>query len=120
MMRTLVGVAESRHVLGLVGSPCGVLFVAGKEAGGAMSVDTGSGADAGVAWATPSLADSASRGGLRPLPAPRGFLGFGGRRRSGWVLGISEVRGPAAAMRRDALFRRLLLVADVVAIVGAF
>jgi exopolysaccharide biosynthesis polyprenyl glycosylphosphotransferase len=85
-----------------------------------MSVDTGSGADAGVAWATPSLADSASRGGLRPLPAPRGFLGFGGRRRSGWVSGISEVRGPAAAMRRDALFRRLLLVADVVAIVGAF
>ncbi|HTD08303.1 MAG TPA: exopolysaccharide biosynthesis polyprenyl glycosylphosphotransferase, partial [Solirubrobacteraceae bacterium] len=34
--------------------------------------------------------------------------------------GIAEVRGPAACMRRDALFRRLLVVADVVAIVGAF
>src|ERR1700733_2055473 len=32
----------------------------------------------------------------------------------------AEVRGPAACLRRDALFRRLLLVADVVAIVGAF
>lgn len=35
-------------------------------------------------------------------------------------LGIAEVRGPAACMRRDSLFRRLLVVADVVAIVGAF
>ncbi|MBA3809357.1 MAG: exopolysaccharide biosynthesis polyprenyl glycosylphosphotransferase [Solirubrobacterales bacterium] len=35
-------------------------------------------------------------------------------------MGIAEVRGPAASMRRDALFRRLLVVADVVAIVGAF
>ncbi len=34
--------------------------------------------------------------------------------------GISEVRGPAACMRRDALFRRLLVAADVVALVGAF
>jgi exopolysaccharide biosynthesis polyprenyl glycosylphosphotransferase len=34
--------------------------------------------------------------------------------------GIAEVRGPAASMRRDALFRRLLLAADVVALVGAF
>ena len=34
--------------------------------------------------------------------------------------GIAEVRGPAACMRRDALFRRMLLVADVLAIVGAF
>jgi exopolysaccharide biosynthesis polyprenyl glycosylphosphotransferase len=49
----------------------------------------------------------------------RGFLGLGGRRRV-VVGGIAEVRGPAACLRRDALFRRLLLVADVVAIVGAF
>ncbi len=33
---------------------------------------------------------------------------------------VNEARGPAACMRRDALFRRLLAVADVIAIVGAF
>ena len=38
----------------------------------------------------------------------------------GLVGGFAEVRGPAACLRRDALFRRLLLVADVVAVVGAF
>ena len=48
----------------------------------------------------------------------RGFLGLAGRRRV-FVGGIAEVRGPAACLRRDAVFRRLLLVADVVAIVGA-
>ncbi len=79
---------------------------ASKEAGGAVSVETGSGTEKGAAWA-------------QPLTAPRGFLGRGGRRR---VLGpgISEVRGPAACMRRDALFRRMLLGADVIAIVTAF
>jgi exopolysaccharide biosynthesis polyprenyl glycosylphosphotransferase len=49
----------------------------------------------------------------------RGFWGLGGRR-FGVVGGIREVRGSAACMRRDALFRRLLVVADVVAVVGAF
>ncbi|HLM86658.1 MAG TPA: exopolysaccharide biosynthesis polyprenyl glycosylphosphotransferase [Solirubrobacteraceae bacterium] len=34
--------------------------------------------------------------------------------------GIAEVRGPAACVRRDALFRRMLLLADVMALVGAF
>jgi exopolysaccharide biosynthesis polyprenyl glycosylphosphotransferase len=34
--------------------------------------------------------------------------------------GIAETRGPAASMRRDALFRRMLALADVVAVVGAF
>jgi exopolysaccharide biosynthesis polyprenyl glycosylphosphotransferase len=34
--------------------------------------------------------------------------------------GIAEVRGPAASMRRDAVFRRMLVVADVIAIVTAF
>jgi exopolysaccharide biosynthesis polyprenyl glycosylphosphotransferase len=74
-----------------------------------MSVETGSGTEAaGVPWA-PSPA----------LPGSRGFLGLASRRRVA-VSGIAEVRGPAACMRRDALFRRMLLVADVVAIVGAF
>lgn len=67
-----------------------------------MSVEAGSGSERGVVW-------------VPPLAGSR----WGGRRR-GWVSGIREVRGPAACVRRDALFRRLLLVADVVAIVGAF
>ena len=68
-----------------------------------MSVETGGGAETGVGWG-------------RPVPASRGLLG----RRRILAPGISEVRGPAACMRRDAVFRRLLLVADVFAIVGAF
>jgi exopolysaccharide biosynthesis polyprenyl glycosylphosphotransferase len=84
-----------------------------------MSVETGSGAEAGVVWGPSSLGEQgAVRGGARGLVGSRGFLGLGGRR--GLVGGIAEVRGPAACFRRDAVFRRLLLVADVVAIVGAF
>src|SRR5580692_6536506 len=83
-----------------------------------MSGDAGSSAEAGVTWSPPALADPGWLGGTRGL-APRGLLGLA-RRRSGWAGEIPEVRGPAACMRRDALFRRLLLVADVVAIVGAF
>jgi exopolysaccharide biosynthesis polyprenyl glycosylphosphotransferase len=42
-----------------------------------------------------------------------------GRRRGG--LGpILETWGPAASMRRDAMFRRMLLAGDVLAVVGAF
>jgi len=80
--------------------------VASKEAVVAVSVETGGGGEKGVAWGA-------------PLVGARGFRGLGARRRA-LPLGISEVRGPAACMRRDALFRRLLVVADVVAIVGAF
>jgi exopolysaccharide biosynthesis polyprenyl glycosylphosphotransferase len=49
----------------------------------------------------------------------RGFVGLAIRRRS-TVPQITETRGPAASLRRDALFRRTLLLADVAAIVGAF
>jgi exopolysaccharide biosynthesis polyprenyl glycosylphosphotransferase len=74
-----------------------------------VSVETGSGTEAaGVPWAPSS-----------GLPVSRGFLGLATRRRPA-APGISEVRGPAACMRRDALFRRMLLAADIVAIVGAF
>jgi exopolysaccharide biosynthesis polyprenyl glycosylphosphotransferase len=76
-----------------------------KEAAGAIGVEVG-------------IADDAEMLVGQALPQ-RGFLGLAGRRRL-VVGGIAEVRGPAACMRRDALFRRLLLVADVVAIVGAF
>jgi exopolysaccharide biosynthesis polyprenyl glycosylphosphotransferase len=72
-----------------------------------LSVEAGSGVEGGVPWVAGSS-----------LAGSRGLWGFG--RRGVWASGISEVRGPAACMRRDALFRRLLVVADVVAIVGAF
>ena len=72
-----------------------------------MSVETGSRSEAGVPWAAPPLATS------------KGFLGLGSRKRV-LVPGISEVRGPAASMRRDALFRRMLALADIVALFGAF
>jgi exopolysaccharide biosynthesis polyprenyl glycosylphosphotransferase len=62
---------------------------------------------------------SSTEEAVPPLAAPRGFLGLAGRR-SGSASAISEVRGLAACMRRDALFRRMLLIADVVALVGAF
>ncbi len=72
-----------------------------------MSAETGSRTEAGAPWVAP------------PLSAPRGFLGLASRRRV-LVPGISEVRGPDASMRRDALFRRSLAVADIFAVVGAF
>jgi exopolysaccharide biosynthesis polyprenyl glycosylphosphotransferase len=78
-----------------------------------MSVETGSGADAGVPWVQSSLSST------HPAVGSRGRLGRGGRR-GGLTGAIAEVRGPAASQRRDALVRRFLLVADVVAIVGAF
>jgi exopolysaccharide biosynthesis polyprenyl glycosylphosphotransferase len=59
-----------------------------------------------------------------PTAPPRGLRGLGARRRGGMGQAsqpqITEARGPAASLLRDALFRRVLLVADVVAIVGAF
>ncbi len=72
-----------------------------------MSVETGSRAEGGIPW------------DARGLPATRGFLGLGGRRRV-LLAGISEVRGPAASMARDALFRRSLALADIAALAGAF
>ena len=72
-----------------------------------MSVETGSPAEAGAPWGAP------------PLAVQRGFLGIGTRRRV-LVPGISEVRGPDASLRRDALFRRGLALADVAAVIGAF
>jgi exopolysaccharide biosynthesis polyprenyl glycosylphosphotransferase len=41
-------------------------------------------------------------------------------RRLGGSVPILEARGPAASLLRDALFRRMLLAGDVLAIVGAF
>jgi exopolysaccharide biosynthesis polyprenyl glycosylphosphotransferase len=57
--------------------------------------------------------------GLPQLGAPRGFLGLSALR-GGLASGLSEARGPAACMRRDTLFRRMLLAADVLALCAAF
>jgi exopolysaccharide biosynthesis polyprenyl glycosylphosphotransferase len=80
--------------------------VASKEAVRAMSVEAETEFGGDTPWAP--LRGTTSVGS-------RGFLGLGG-----FVGGVGVVRGPAACLRRDALFRRLLVVADVVAIVGAF
>jgi exopolysaccharide biosynthesis polyprenyl glycosylphosphotransferase len=76
--------------------------------------------------------ESGKRTGLpswdAPLQGARGFDGLGirsqerrqGDHRDGSSRAPARARGAAVSMRRDALFRRLLLVADVVAIVGAF
>ncbi len=73
-----------------------------------MSVETGS-----------VETEGGTDGVVQPLAVPRGFTGLTARR-GGLASGILEVRGPAACMRRDALFRRMLLAADVLALVGAF
>jgi exopolysaccharide biosynthesis polyprenyl glycosylphosphotransferase len=64
-------------------------------------------------------AGGTEKGWVPPLSGSRGLWGLAGRRRMS-AAGIAEVRGPAACIKRDALFRRMLVVADVVAIVGAF
>src|SRR5438067_1672302 len=71
-----------------------------------MSVETGRGAEADVPWGT-------------ALAGSRSFRLDVGRRRPS-ALRITEARGPAACLRRDALFRRSLLAADILAIVTAF
>jgi exopolysaccharide biosynthesis polyprenyl glycosylphosphotransferase len=77
-----------------------------KEAGTRMSVETGRGAEADAPWGA-------------ALAGSRSFRADVGRRRAP-ALRITEARGPAACMRRDALFRRSLLAADLIAIVTAF
>ncbi len=71
-----------------------------------MSVEAGSTTETGAAW------DGYPAGS-------RGFKGLTGRRRLSSAQ-ITEARGPAACMRRDAIFRRFLLGADVFAIVASF
>jgi exopolysaccharide biosynthesis polyprenyl glycosylphosphotransferase len=99
----------------------------------------------GEAWPRPRVARAAALGGRAAVPSKQGTVPskqgahegpatrdsrgtriargpLGTRRReSGQPPGqIMEARGPAASLRRDALFRRILLVADVIAIVLAF
>jgi exopolysaccharide biosynthesis polyprenyl glycosylphosphotransferase len=55
----------------------------------------------------------------QPVRGSRGFMGVGGRRRA-VAQDLTEAQGPAANLLRDAVYRRMLAAADVVAIVGAF
>jgi exopolysaccharide biosynthesis polyprenyl glycosylphosphotransferase len=71
-----------------------------------MSIETTTRAESGLPLST-ALTGSAT--GLRITP-----------RRARFVSGIWEVQGPEASQRRDALFRRMLLLADVAALIGAF
>jgi exopolysaccharide biosynthesis polyprenyl glycosylphosphotransferase len=75
-----------------------------------MSVETGSGTETGAAWGalatgTRRVTGARSAGAVaRPrLPSAQ----------------VDAVRGPAACMRRDMIYRRALLVADALAILGA-
>ncbi|MGA2321422.1 MAG: sugar transferase [Solirubrobacteraceae bacterium] len=80
--------------------------VASKEAGFTMGVEARSGTEsAGVSFGPPL---AGARGGAQA------------RRPRAVTPTTAGVRGTDATKRRDALFRRTLLVADVVAIVGAF
>jgi exopolysaccharide biosynthesis polyprenyl glycosylphosphotransferase len=61
-----------------------------------------------------------SRLGRAPASSgARGLAGLGTRRRQ-TPRQITDARGPAASLRRDALFRRMLLAADGLAIAGVF
>ncbi len=71
-----------------------------------MSVETGNGTEAGLQWSPQLAAGSTS---LQRRAA---------RRRAG-AAPVADARGPAACLRRDALFRRALLAADTVAIIAA-
>jgi exopolysaccharide biosynthesis polyprenyl glycosylphosphotransferase len=82
-----------------------VPMAASKEALGRTHPERALGVGAAPVEASPSARSS-------PWGLGAWWLGLAG--------GLGEVRGPAACLRRDAVFRRLLLVADVVAIVGAF
>ncbi len=62
-------------------------------------------------------ARDAAQGGAR---VARGPLGTRRRLAASSATQIMEARGPAASLRRDALFRRTLVLADITAIVGAF
>jgi exopolysaccharide biosynthesis polyprenyl glycosylphosphotransferase len=98
------------------------------ETGGGSEVqtqDVPSGSGETGAWAEPRGFRGFGLGGLgargaRGVRATRGPLGTLRREGGQSAQQILEARGPAASLRRDALFRRTLVLADVVAIVGAF
>jgi FlaA1/EpsC-like NDP-sugar epimerase len=78
-----------------------------------MSVGAARGRETGAHWGT------ALSHGLGAAEAAERIHGAALRRRRTLPRELSEARGPAAVMRRDSLFRRSLLVADVIAILAA-
>jgi exopolysaccharide biosynthesis polyprenyl glycosylphosphotransferase len=67
--------------------------------------------------------DLSTQAGSQPkhrpaAPTPRALLRIAARRR-GLAPAIPEIRGPAACLKRDTLFRRSLLAADLAALTGA-
>ena len=71
-----------------------------------MGIETGRGTEQSVWWGLDARSRSGARAGAHgSVIAPSG---------------VSGARGPAACMRRDSTFRRLLVVGDVAALMGAF
>jgi exopolysaccharide biosynthesis polyprenyl glycosylphosphotransferase len=70
-----------------------------------MSVETGNGTDAGLQWGPPLSGTTNLHRRTASFPES--------------VEGSAEARGPAACLRRDSTFRRSLLAADAIAILGA-
>ena len=54
------------------------------------------------------------------IAQPTNGFGRATRKRAGSALHIAEGGGPSASMHRDAVLRRMLLLADVIAVLGAF
>jgi exopolysaccharide biosynthesis polyprenyl glycosylphosphotransferase len=79
-----------------------------------MSVEAARGREGGAQWGGPLAGGRGIGAGEAAERVPAAPL----RRRS-IPRDLSDVRGAAAVMRRDSIFRRALLVADVVAILGA-
>src|SRR5436309_1521792 len=79
-----------------------------------MSVEAARGGESGAQW-------SASLAGARGIGAADADRLHARRiaRRRAMPRDLAETRGPAASMRRDTIFRRSLLVADAIAILGA-
>jgi exopolysaccharide biosynthesis polyprenyl glycosylphosphotransferase len=80
-----------------------------------MSVEAARGGKSGAQWGTPL---AGARGIGASVDSEHAQARRTGRRLA-LPSEISETRGPAASMRRDSIFRRSLLVADAVAILGA-
>ncbi len=72
-----------------------------------MSVEAGSGTEKPFALSTHVAVPLSGRAAARS-------------KKLGLIQGLREGRGPSVCMRRDALFRRVLLAADLLAVVAAF
>jgi exopolysaccharide biosynthesis polyprenyl glycosylphosphotransferase len=81
-----------------------------------MSVEAARGAKSSVRFGRPL---AGARGGSAAAEVQHAYGARLARRRRSIPHELAGVRGPAASMRRDSIFRRALLIADAVAILGA-